>query len=226
MPMNSNEHLSSYLVRPNLTPKRYRRWVGFRTRLLDIRRSNPRIIPRLIVALTVWSLCFASIRYVSAQHSLAGQTAFATSGTASVTNPATLTSAPAALSRAVPANSLTTGPSGQLLPPGALAPDRSYANTYMRGQCTWYVASRRHVPNGWGNARQWYYNAIASGWRVGTTPAVGAIAWTSAGWYGHVALVEQVSADHKRVYISEMNYVAPWVKSHRWVSATSFKYIY
>jgi surface antigen len=107
-----------------------------------------------------------------------------------------------------------------------MAPQGTYANTYTRGQCTWYVAGRRQIPSNWGHARSWYYRASAQGWKVGSTPAVAAIAWTSAGTYGHVALVEQISPDGKQVYISEMNYRGAYVKSYRWVSATSFKYIY
>jgi surface antigen len=101
----------------------------------------------------------------------------------------------------------------------------SYANTYAYGNCTYYVASRRRVPSNWGNAVSWYYNAQASGWAVGPTPAVGAIAWTGTGYYGHVAIVESISGAN--VYISEMNYNGNWnVVTHRWVSAASFRYIY
>jgi surface antigen len=112
-----------------------------------------------------------------------------------------------------------------------MAPDRTYANSYARGQCTWYVASRRQIPPKWGNAAAWYYHASASGWSVGTTPAVAAIAWNPAysygsSRYGHVALVEQISANGASVYISEMNYRGIGIKSFRWVPANHFKYIY
>ena len=69
----------------------------------------------------------------------------------------------------------------------------STANTYSYGYCTYFVASRRSVPSMWGNASAWYYNAQASGYAVGSTPQVGAIAWTAAGYYGHVAYVEAVN---------------------------------
>jgi surface antigen len=123
-------------------------------------------------------------------------------------------------------SSLPGGPSGQLLPPGTMAADRTYANNYARGQCTWYVAGRRQIPAGWGNAKSWYYNASASGWKVGNVPAIAAVAWTSAGYYGHVALVEKVSDDGQSVYISEMNYRGVYIKSYRWAPASSFRYIY
>jgi surface antigen len=99
------------------------------------------------------------------------------------------------------------------------------ANGYAFGYCTWYVANRRNIPSNWGNANQWYYNAQASGFSVGSTPVPGAIAWTGAGYYGHVAYVESVSGGN--VTISEMNYNGNWDRvTYRTVSASSFRYIY
>src|SRR6202035_741554 len=63
------------------------------------------------------------------------------------------------------------------------------ANGYAFGYCTWYVASRRSIPSNWGNAADWYYNAEASGWSVGSLPEAGAVAWSGAGYDGHVAIV-------------------------------------
>jgi surface antigen len=98
------------------------------------------------------------------------------------------------------------------------------ANGYVYGYCTYYVASRRSIPSNWGNANQWYYNAQASGFSVGSTPVPGAIAWTGAGYYGHVAYVESVSGG--MVTISEMNYNGNWGRvTSRTVSAPSFRYI-
>ncbi len=99
------------------------------------------------------------------------------------------------------------------------------ANGYAPGYCTYYVASRRSVPSNWGNANAWYYNAQASGFSVGSTPVPGAIAWTGAGYFGHVAYVESVSGG--MVTVSEMNYNGGWGRvSSRTVSAGSFRYIY
>ncbi|MBW4061124.1 LysM peptidoglycan-binding domain-containing protein [Candidatus Saccharibacteria bacterium] len=99
------------------------------------------------------------------------------------------------------------------------------ANGYSFGYCTWYVANRRSVPSNWGNANAWYYNAQASGFSVGSTPVPGAIAWSGAGYYGHVAYVESVSGGN--VTISEMNFNGNWDKvTYRTVSASSFRYIY
>jgi surface antigen len=98
-------------------------------------------------------------------------------------------------------------------------------NGYAYGYCTWYVASRRNVPSYWGNAVNWYYNAQISGFSVGSTPEVGAIAWTGAGYLGHVAYVESVSGGN--VTISEMNGTAGWGRvDTRTVPASSFRYIY
>ncbi len=111
----------------------------------------------------------------------------------------------------------------------SIAPHLTYysggANGYSFGYCTYYVASRRSIPSFWGNANAWYYNAQRSGFSVGSTPARGAIAWTGAGYFGHVAYVESVSGG--MVTVSEMNYNGGWGRvSYRTVSANSFRYIY
>lgn len=98
-------------------------------------------------------------------------------------------------------------------------------NGYSTGYCTFYVASRRGVPSNWGNANQWYYNAQASGFSVGSSPVPGAIAWTGAGYYGHVAYVESVSGG--MVTVSEMNYNGNWNKvTKRTEPVGTFRYIY
>jgi surface antigen len=98
-------------------------------------------------------------------------------------------------------------------------------NGYSFGYCTYYVATRRNIPSNWGNANQWYYNAQASGFSVGSKPIPGAIAWTGAGYYGHVAYVESVSGG--MVTVSEMNYNGNWDRvTERTVPASSFSYIY
>lgn len=99
------------------------------------------------------------------------------------------------------------------------------SNGYAFGYCTYYVAGRRYVPSNWGNAVNWYYAARASGYAVGSTPAVGAIAWTAGGYYGHVAYVESVSGGS--VTVSEMNYSGGWDRvDYRTTSAGDFRYIY
>ena len=77
----------------------------------------------------------------------------------------------------------------------------------------------------WGNANTWYANAQRAGYAVGTVPRPGAIAWTGAGYYGHVAYVESVNGNS--VTISEMNYNGNWGrKTFRTTGASAFRYIY
>jgi len=120
-------------------------------------------------------------------------------------------------------------PASRLASTPSSAPSLTYysggGNGYSYGYCTYYVASRRSIPSNWGNANAWYYNAQIAGFSVGSTPVPGAIAWTGAGYYGHVAYVESVSGG--MVTISEMNGVAGWNRvGYRTVSASSFLYIY
>lgn len=99
----------------------------------------------------------------------------------------------------------------------------SFANTYTRGQCTWYVASRRQVPNNWGNAYTWLFRARAAGYATGTVPRAGAIGWERG---NHVVYVEGVNANGT-VNISEMNWGGrPGVVHYRTTPASQFQYIY
>lgn len=98
-------------------------------------------------------------------------------------------------------------------------------NRYSYGYCTWYVYNRRAelgMPVGsfWGNASSWAYFARSAGYVVDRTPAVGAIMQdsSSAGGYGHVAVVEQMFEDGS-FRISEMNYAGWNVVSSRTVPA-------
>jgi LysM repeat protein len=80
------------------------------------------------------------------------------------------------------------------------------ATGFPYGWCTWYVATRRPVP--WrGNAIDWYGNAAAMGFPVGSQPRVGAIMVDreSLIGLGHVAYVENVFPDGSWL-ISEMDY--------------------
>jgi len=77
-------------------------------------------------------------------------------------------------------------------------------NGYPYGYCTYYVATRRHVPTSWGNAKSWLYSASRAGYSTGSSPAVGAIVVTTESWWGHVGYVERVSGN--TITIAEMNY--------------------
>ncbi|HVX23728.1 MAG TPA: LysM peptidoglycan-binding domain-containing protein [Candidatus Saccharimonadales bacterium] len=83
-------------------------------------------------------------------------------------------------------------------------------NGYDFGFCTWYVATQINVPANWGNASSWAYYARLSGWKVSSTPSVGAIAQTpyAAGGEGHVAVVDGVKGN--QIHIRDMNGIAGW----------------
>lgn len=102
-------------------------------------------------------------------------------------------------------------------------------NGYDWGFCTWYVANRVSVPSNWGNANTWDNLAPLSGWTVSSSPRPGAIAQTDRGSEGHVAYVEEVSADGSQIKYSDMNGLAGYgrVGYSGWVSASYFPhYIY
>jgi len=78
---------------------------------------------------------------------------------------------------------------------------------YSRECVSWAGWRRQQLGRpvyGWGNANQWDDGARAAGFRVDSTPEVGAVAQTDAGFYGHVAVVEAVNGGS--VTVSEMNY--------------------
>lgn len=99
----------------------------------------------------------------------------------------------------------------------------SAGNTYVWGQCTWYVKNRRpSLPNMLGNGGQWVSNAAAMGYSTGSYPRVGAVAEQP----GHVAYVEAVHGNGT-ITISEMNYAGGVGQVHtRTVNASDFRYIY
>jgi peptidoglycan DL-endopeptidase CwlO len=97
--------------------------------------------------------------------------------------------------------------SGKTKPVGIMQPkvvDNGTGHIFPWGYCTWYVATRLHVPWG-GNAKNWLANARSYGAVITNTPTPGAIVVTTDNRrYGHVAIVENVSDDGFTV--SEMNY--------------------
>ncbi len=105
---------------------------------------------------------------------------------------------------------------------GSYTPTSTAGNTYVWGNCTWYVKNRKpNIPNSLGNANQWIARAQTAGYATGSTPVVGAIG--AAG--NHVVYVESVSG--AMVNISEMNYNGGvGVVHYRTVPASSFYYIY
>ncbi len=88
---------------------------------------------------------------------------------------------------------------------------------YCTRQCTSYAAwaveaSGRQAPVGWGNAKNWVNRAPAS--QIHRTPEVGDIAVSTAGTWGHVMYVEQVSGD--RIYVSQYNQSLDGQFSYQW----------
>lgn len=95
---------------------------------------------------------------------------------------------------------------------------------FYNRECTSFVAWRMNndnqIPfrNGmkgghWGNADQWWGNAIRLGYPHNGTPAEGAIAWWNqnyhrAGPFGHVAYVDGVAANGS-IRVEEYNFEAP-----------------
>jgi surface antigen len=117
-----------------------------------------------------------------------------------------------------------------ITPPNPQTPVRtpqngSQGNTYTYGYCTWYVKNQLSwVPNGWGNANQWATNARSQGYTVSNTPIVGAVAQTTSGSLGHVAVV--IAVGDGTVTVSEMNFTGWNRVSTRTVTVNSFVYIY
>jgi peptidoglycan DL-endopeptidase CwlO len=229
--MTTSPIRSAYLLSPRLINPGHR-WAGFSTAGVVIRRANrslPHLIWSVLITLLLWCTGAGAFTYFSEHPTANNQTQISARDAVAPTKPATTTAnpaPPAQLASTALTTTLATDPTGQILPPSAMAPPYTYANNYDWGQCTWYVAGRRRVPSNWGNAVSWYFRAQGAGWSVGATPAVGAIAWTPAGALGHVALVEQISTNYNQVYISEMNFDGEDIIDHRWVSTNSFKYIY
>lgn len=107
-------------------------------------------------------------------------------------------------------------------------------NTYAWGNCTYWVFAMRlwagyPIPTTWGNANTWDDRAIADGYEVNHTPAVGAIFQTDEGQYGHVAYVAHVNEQSGEWTISEMNYIELNIVSKRTFSrdaAASYRFIH
>ncbi|MEM6997484.1 MAG: CHAP domain-containing protein [Patescibacteria group bacterium] len=101
------------------------------------------------------------------------------------------------------------------------------SNGYAYGHCTYYIATKAGAPNGLGNANTWDNRAERFGYTKSKTPVVGAIAqkdWGSR--YGHVAYVEEVSADGTMFKYSDMNGIGGWnrVFYSDWVPVSSYNW--
>ena len=92
-------------------------------------------------------------------------------------------------------------------------------------QCTSFVAFRLssvngfEIPPAYGNANEWGHRARREGYRVDSKPEVGSIAWSTEGYYGHVAWVSNVMGD--QIEIEEYNYGVRERYNRRIVKASS-----
>jgi peptidoglycan DL-endopeptidase CwlO len=106
-----------------------------------------------------------------------------------------------------PATSSRNRLDGKVKPQGVVRPDEidnGTGHTFPWGYCTWYVATRVHVPWG-GNAKNWLANAKGYGAVISKQATPGAIVVTTdSKRFGHVAYVESV--DEGGFVVSEMNY--------------------
>lgn len=105
-------------------------------------------------------------------------------------------------------------------PPGSgYAGQGGVGNHFFFGQCTYWASMRYYQLTGhwvpWlGNAWQWAAGAGASGWVISGAPHLHSIIVLQpnvqgAGWYGHVAIVEQINADGS-VLTSNFNWAGAW----------------
>lgn len=107
-------------------------------------------------------------------------------------------------------------------------------DTYAWGNCTYWAFAMRlwagyPIPTTWGNANTWDDRAIADGYVVNHTPAVGAVYQTDEGKWGHVAYVASVNDQNGEWTISEMNYFGLNIVSKRTFSreaAASYTFIH
>lgn len=90
--------------------------------------------------------------------------------------------------------------------------------------CTWSAWQMVYQNEGvqlpkWGNAAEWYYNAIVSGYSVDSNPKAGDVAVYGGNGLGHVAYVSEVSPDGNFVYVQQGNWAGTY--SENWNSCYS-----
>ncbi|HEX8753208.1 MAG TPA: CHAP domain-containing protein [Solirubrobacterales bacterium] len=92
-------------------------------------------------------------------------------------------------------------------------------------ECTSFVAWALYSRNGftmpfYDNANNWGPDAIRRGYAVNSSPAVGSVAWSNAGTFGHVAYVVAVGGGN--VTIEEYNHYGNGTYDKRTVPASAF----
>lgn len=107
-------------------------------------------------------------------------------------------------------------------PQDSLVDPWGYYNRECVSFAAWRTLETDHVTVYYaGSAYQWAGYAKRHGFIVDTNPAPGSVAWTNAGKFGHVAMVERVLGPY--LVVEEYNYVSPGTYSHRVVLASAFK---
>ncbi len=98
-------------------------------------------------------------------------------------------------------------------------------------ECVSYTAWKVYEAYGYmpywggsGNANQWPADARAAGIPTDNNPAVGSVAISLAGGYGHAMWVEAVSGNS--IYVSQYNFDLAGHYSEMWVNGSSFTYIH
>lgn len=119
-------------------------------------------------------------------------------------------------------STVNPAPTGVVVLGGFTFPGDEYAS----GNCTYWVYARRaqvgeEIPNTWGNAATWAFNAQLAGYKVDHTPSKYAIVQTPYvdSGLGHVAFVESVEPDGTW-NISEMNVLGLYIVDHKAMSAS------
>lgn len=99
----------------------------------------------------------------------------------------------------------------------------SSGNTYEPGQCVWYVKNLRpEIPNNWGNASSWLYNARNAGWPTGVVPKVNAVGVAG----NHVVLITAVNSDGTVSYTDMNGRWVPFEIGYGTKPADYYRYIY
>ncbi|MBR3220562.1 LysM peptidoglycan-binding domain-containing protein [Candidatus Saccharibacteria bacterium] len=102
--------------------------------------------------------------------------------------------------------------------PVSVATRRTYwtsSNPMPYGWCTYYAWGQRAkmggnytLPGGLGNANTWIHS-LSGSYAIDRSPQAGDVFWTSAGYYGHVGIVDSVNPDGS-INASDMNGFAGW----------------
>jgi len=92
-------------------------------------------------------------------------------------------------------------------------------------ECTSFVAWALHSRNGfempfYQNANRWGPEAQKKGYVVNSIPAVGSVAWSNAGVFGHVAYV--IAVNGSNITVEEYNYLTRGAYDKRVVSSSAF----